>query len=537
MVKKIHPLILSGLSGLLLFAAWPVSPLSFLIFFAFVPLLWLERQISRGRRFFGWCYLAMLIWNLATTWWVCNSTLVGGMAAILANSLLMCLPWIGFYHIKRTLGSRYGYPALVLFWLSFEYIHLNWELSWPWLTLGNVFASHPGWVQWYEFTGSSGGSVWVLVINVLVFLTMGQLASRSAITATRGAKFFRYPLYILLLIVTPLLLSTLLSASIERQTAATLAATPNVVIVQPDIDPYEKFVAGNQEAELQKLIGLSESMIDNHTALVVWPETAIPVPIPEDEMKTNPFMAPVWDFLRKHPNINLLTGVEGVRIYNEEHKTPTAFMNPEIGKYMDSYNSAALLDSGGFRIYHKSKLVPGVETLPSFLKFMSPLFEKFGGTASGYTGQPERTVLVTSNNAYRIAPAVCYESIYGEFMSAYIRNGADLIAVITNDGWWGNTAGFKQHESYARLRAVENRRWLVRSANTGISCFIDPSGKVINPQPWDATAVIKMAIPANKGLTFYARYGDLLSKIAAAGAILLLIADIVFIIKHRARRG
>lgn len=479
----------------------------------------------------------MLIWNLATTWWVCNSTLVGGMAAILANSLLMCLPWIGFYHIKRTLGSRYGYPALVLFWLSFEYIHLNWELSWPWLTLGNVFASHPGWVQWYEFTGSSGGSVWVLVINVLVFLTMGQLASRSAITATRGAKFFRYPLYILLLIVTPLLLSTLLSASIERQTAATLAATPNVVIVQPDIDPYEKFVAGNQEAELQKLIGLSESMIDNHTALVVWPETAIPVPIPEDEMKTNPFMAPVWDFLRKHPNINLLTGVEGVRIYNEEHKTPTAFMNPEIGKYMDSYNSAALLDSGGFRIYHKSKLVPGVETLPSFLKFMSPLFEKFGGTASGYTGQPERTVLVTSNNAYRIAPAVCYESIYGEFMSAYIRNGADLIAVITNDGWWGNTAGFKQHESYARLRAVENRRWLVRSANTGISCFIDPSGKVINPQPWDATAVIKMAIPANKGLTFYARYGDLLSKIAAAGAILLLIADIVFIIKHRARRG
>jgi apolipoprotein N-acyltransferase len=146
-------------------------------------------------------------------------------------------------------------------------------------------------------------------------------------------------------------------------------------------------------------------------------------------------------------------------------------------------------------------------------------------------------VLASSNNSYRIAPAVCYESIYGEFMSGYIRNGADLIAVITNDGWWGNTAGFKQHESYARLRAVENRRWLVRSANTGISCFIDPSGKVINPQPWDATAVIKMAIPANKGLTFYARYGDLLSKIAMAGTIVLILADIVFILKHRVRRG
>src|SRR5579872_6782228 len=102
-VKKIHPFFLSILSGLLLFAAWPVSPLTFLIFVAFVPLLWLEQQATRGIRFFRWIYLSLLIWNLTTTWWVCNSTLPGGIAAILANSLLMCLPWIGFYNVKKRL--------------------------------------------------------------------------------------------------------------------------------------------------------------------------------------------------------------------------------------------------------------------------------------------------------------------------------------------------------------------------------------------------------------------------------------------------
>ncbi len=302
---------------------------------------------------------------------------------------------------------------------------------------------------------------------------------------------------------------------------------PNIVVVQPNIDPYEKFAPGNEEAELNKLIRLSESQLDSRTALVVWPETAIPEPIDEDAIKANPFMAPVWDFLRRHPSVDLLTGVEGYRVFRAENKGPYSFRLPNSDNYEDSYNSAALLDSNGAQIYHKSKLVPGVETLPSFMKFMTPLFEKFGGTTGGYAQQEERTVLLTSNNTYRIAPAVCYESIYGEFMSTYIRNGADLIAVITNDGWWGKSPGYRQHENYARLRAIETRRWIVRSANTGISCLISPAGEVLDPQPWDKTAAIKYPVPRTDTLTFYVRYGDLLSHLAiAAGPILLMLADI-----------
>lgn len=541
-LRRLSPLLLSVLSGLLLFAAWPVSPLTFLVFIAFVPLLWLEQQATSRKQFFGWTYLTLVIWNSATTWWVCNSTLIGGISAILANALLMCLPWIGFYNVKKRRGEKAGYTALILFWLTFEYIHLNWELSWPWLTLGNVFASHPGWVQWYELTGTSGGSLWILLINLLIFLllrTRFLSLSNTPAPPPHSPQLiptpnstprinFRLPLLIGALLIVPMILSRLLTPPSSGQ-AAQAAPSPNIILVQPNVDPWdEKFVAGKEQAQLQKLIRLSESLIDSNTALVVWPETAIPVGINEDEMKTNYFMAPVWDFLKRHPSINLLSGVEGFRFYTEQNKTPYSSKVPESDKYADSYNSAVLFDSSHFQVYHKSKLVPGVETLPSFLKFMSPLFEKFGGTTGGYTIQAERTVLHSYNQSWQIAPAVCYESIYGEFMSTYVRNGADLIVVITNDGWWGNTPGYKQHENYARLRAIETRRWVARSANTGISCFIDPAGEVMAPQPWAQTAVIKKTIPiTQKGQTFYVKYGDILSKGAVAATILLVIGLLV----------
>jgi apolipoprotein N-acyltransferase len=536
-LKKFNPLLLSLLSGLLLFAAWPVFPLTFLIFIAFVPLLWLEQQTTSRKKFFGWTYLTLVVWNIATTWWVLNSTLIGGVAAILANALLMCLPWILFYNIKKKRGEKIGYTALILFWLTFEYIHLNWELSWPWLTLGNVFASHPGWVQWYEFTGTSGGSLWIMLVNVLLFLLL-----REKIQKARWNT--RQVILIGTILIVPFIISWLLtpagkeSASYPSAPSAQTTGTrsPNIILVQPNVDPWdEKFVAGKEQAQLQKLIRLSESQIDSNTALVIWPETAVPVAIKEDEMKSNYFMAPVWDFLKRHPSINLLTGVEGFRFYSEQNRTPYSLKVPKSDKYEEVYNSAVLMDSSHFQVYHKSKLVPGVETLPSFLKFMSPLFDKFGGTTGGYARQSERTVLQTYNNSYHVAPAVCYESIYGEFMSAYVRNGADLIVVITNDGWWGNTAGYRQHESYARLRAIETRRWVARSANTGITCFIDPSGEVIDPQPWDKTAVIKMDIPAIRSRTFYVKYGDILSRLAIAGTILLIVWWLIMLLQPKKR--
>ncbi len=530
-MKNLHPLLLSFLTGLLLFAAWPTSPFTSLIFFAFVPLLWLERQGIRRKKFFGWVYLSMLVWNVSTTWWVWNATAPGAVGAFLANSLLMCLPWLGFHYIKKRIGETIGYLSLVVLWMSFEYIHLqDWGLSWPWLTLGNIFATHPGWVQWYEFTGASGGTGWILVVNILLFRLLWERYKRGVYTGQRTAWF-------LIALFAPFALSFFISTGLHPSAGET---DKNIVIVQPNIDPYEKIFTGSFEAQLQKLIRLSDSSVDNNTVLVVWPETALYMEngIDEAHMKENYFLRPLWDFLRRHPSVNLLTGVESYRIFDDSHGG-TARRLPSGNRYAEDYNAAVLLDSSGpAAFYHKSMLVPGVETLPSFLHFLAPVFEKFGGTTSGYTRQKERTPLTATNNSYSIATAVCYESIYGEFMSRYVRNGADLIAVITNDGWWGNTPGYHQHENYARLRAIETRRWLIRSANTGVSCVIDPEGRVIDPRPWDLAATIRYPAPVpDHRLTFYTRYGDWLSKLALALSILFLGWNIITILKTRRSRG
>ena len=510
-------------SSILLWASWPVSPFTFFIFVAWIPLLWLESNTGSHRKFFGFTYVAMLVWNIATTWWVWNASAPGSVGAFLANSLLMCLPWLGFRIVKKWLGEKPGYISLIVFWLCFEYLHLqDWGLSWPWLTLGNVFATHTEWIQWYAYTGTSGGSLWIMVVNVLLFFHLKNNVNREE------GKSYKYLVAGILIMVLPVAIS--IFSSMKKSAIG----DRNVVVIQPNIDPYEKIYTGTIEAQLHKLIQLTEKNIDTNTALVVWPETALYTEhgIDEETMKENFLLNPLWGFLKRHPGITLFSGVESFRKFDSQ---ATSTARPIGGGYFaDDYNGSVLLDSSGpHAFYHKSMLVPGVETLPWFLKFIDVWFEKFGGTTAGYAKQDERTVLNDGKHGYRIAPSICYESIYGEFMSQYVRNGANIICIITNDGWWGNTPGHKQHMNYARLRAIETRTWIARSANTGISCFIDPQGKVISQEPWDTAAALKMNIPFSDVKTFYVRNGDLLSKGITIAAVLLIITTMIVWIKKK----
>ena len=470
----------------------------------------------------------MLVWNIGTTWWICNSTVPGGIAAILANSFLMSLPWIGYYCVKKVFTQNLAYLSLLVFWLTFEYVHLNWQLSWPWLTLGNVFASHPGYVQWYEYTGTSGGSLWVLVVNILVVKLLKYYHVSKRIS-------LQHLLVAICVLAAPLLVSLLIGSSLDLPAPG----VKNVVVVQPDIDPYAKFDPGTQVAQLEKLIHLSEEKTDANTILVMWPETAVNSPNGIDETKVKDYasLSLIWTFLKAHPQLKLLTGIESCRFYNENDRTAGSRRVRNSNEYYDSFNAADLLDSSGaLQIYHKSKFVPGVETLPTYLRFLDTWFEQFGGTSSGYVPQEERTVLHDSLNHLQIAPAICYESLYGEFITAYVRNGANIISIITNDGWWANTSGYKQHMQYARLRAIETRRWVLRSANTGISCFISPDGIVHDAQPWDSASSIKQNITLLDTLTFYVRYGDIISKLAVTGAVFMFLFSVFLLIRKRATR-
>ena len=508
-MKKLQLFGFSILSGVLLFAAWPVSPLTFLIFVALVPLIFVADATNKRNKFFGYSFITLIIWNASTTWWIWNSTDVGSIAAITANALLMCLPWWGYFTFKNKFGKKIGYISLISFWMLFEYIHLNWQLTWPWLTLGNVFASHPDWIQWYEWTGVSGGTLWVLIINILVF----ELLDKSK------RSLFNQGILIVAISL-PYVISVMIG--IFHTNAAQQNEKNNVLIIQPNIDPYQKFESVSIPQQIQKLITLTEKEIDSSTQLVLWPETALAAGVVQNETQNTAVYQPVFELANRHPNIVLLTGIEDFKTYGTSKETLTARKTPE-GMYYDAFNSAVVIKANqSLQFYNKSKLVPGVESLPTFLNFMSPLFEHFGGTTGGYGRDSAAKAFHVSTNPYIAAPIICYESIYGEYVTEYVKRGANILTIITNDGWWGNTPGHKQHLQYARLRAIETRRYVARSANTGISAVIDEKGNILSTQPWDKTAFIKYNIPVLTGETFYVRFGDYLFKAAALIAALLL---------------
>lgn len=130
-----------------------------------------------------------------------------------------------------------------------------------------------------------------------------------------------------------------------------------------------------------------------------------------------------------------------------------------------------------------------------------------------------------------MAPVVCYESIFGEYVGDYINNGANLIFIITNDGWWRDTPGYKQHLAYARLRAIETRRQIARSANTGISCVVDELGNLHAEQPWWKEGYIMANLTPNNQKTFFVRFGDVLSKLASLITVLLIGYSIFLLFK------
>ncbi|MBC7651217.1 MAG: apolipoprotein N-acyltransferase [Deinococcales bacterium] len=517
-MKRFQSLCLSLLSGLLLFVAWPVSPITITIFFAFIPLLLVADATLKKNHFFFYTFIGLLVWNAATTWWIWNSTDVGSVAAIVANSLLMCLPWWGYFTFKQTYGKRSGYMALVVFWMLFEYIHFNWQLSWPWLTLGNVFASHPNWVQWYEYTGVSGGTLWVLLVNIVLKEVVWKFQVSDYKLQVSSLKFSTV-LSFFLLMVMPLLLSFIILKNIKptQQNSGS-----NVLIVQPNIDPYQKYNSSSNAQQIAQLVQLSEQNIDTTTQLIIWPETALSIPELQEQVAGNMYYKPVFDFVNRHPNITLLSGIDTYKYYGTEKATATAHLAAN-GTFYDAFNSAITIKANiGLQFYNKSKLVPGVESLPTFLNFMSPVFEKFGGSSGGYGKSDSAKVFAVTGNPYIAAPVICYESIYGEYVASYVQRGANIITIITNDGWWGNTPGHKQHLQYARLRAIETRRWVARSANTGISAVINNVGNIVTTIPWNEAAVIKYAIPITTKQTFYVDFGDYLYKIASVFAALFI---------------
>lgn len=512
---------LALISAALLWLAWPPIPYtSPILLFAFVPLMVALQRLENDnsiikKPFFLIAGLTFLVWNTTSIYWVFNS--LNAVMPTIAACLLSLIPfglgaflmtlslWI-YCKIAKNARPFIADISLIGLWMSYEYLHQSWDLKFPWMTLGNGFATTPQLIQWYEFTGVYGGSLWILVSNILIFRIFQAKGERQKAEGKElnGKKSNIALISLAAWIIIPLSISVYMYSNYEEEINPS-----NVVVVQPNIDPYGKNYTYTAEQQLEVLLKLSKEKAQVNTEFFIWPETALVGFTEENSFLSSPNFKTTSHFLDSFRNATVITGAETYAVYQNK-KTPSARLDKQNNIYWDSFNTAvAIENSPKLQFYHKSKLVPGVEKMPfpALLNILTPLFEKFGGSTGGYGAQEEPSNLYTASGI-GVVPAICYESIWGDWVAKSVNQGAQFIAIITNDGWWGNTSGKDQHLDYARLRAVENRRWVARSANTGISAFINQRGDVVQHTEWWQPAVLKQDINLNSELTFYTKHQD-----------------------------
>ncbi len=532
----------------------------FFALFGFVPLLCMNRiaNLAGVRHVWIYHYVAFVLWNAATTFWVCNATIGGGIFAVLANAFQMSVIFAVFRLSERRFRGILPYIFLAVMWIAWERAYIYADISWPWLVLGNAFARSIACVQWYEFTGALGGSLWIWLVNITVYRLLAAISDGST-ARWNGFGTVALIIWLLLIVAGPFVTSRVIFDRYEE--------TDNpleVKIFQPNIDPYHKFELLTQKQQTDILLSQMEKALGPVDTLVTEDDLdataglAIFASLAESDSFVAPVVAPVLllapetftsdivvgdydlsvtyrrflEFLQGRTGVNILFGASSRSYTASAHRPSYSARQLNDGRWVESHNSALMLDgTGRTEICHKNKLVVAVEKMP-YPKVFSKIDDLLGGVMGRCVGQDGVTVFNCCGTAdtVKVGCAICYESVYGEYYTQYIREGAEVMAIITNDAWWGDTPGYRQHLSYASLRAIETRRDIARCANTGISGFIDQRGVLRDPSPWWKKAVVEGSVNRNDRLTFFVVHGDITGRVCCLLFCLLFLALIVQLI-------
>ena len=509
-------------SALLLSIPWEGAS-CITLFIGLLPLMLVSAQYSPSWRdtlsMLGWAALTFVLWNVATVWWIWNATPVGPIAATIISSWWSLLAFMAYHIVSKKASKALAYTTLITTWIAAEYIYTQAPaLSFPWLTLGNGFADDTWAVQWFEYTGVFGGSLWVLLVNVLAFEACLTMRKKSWIAAT-------------LALIIPLCISIGLYYYYEPDSKFyTSLDKTTVSVTQPNIPCYDKF-NNTPEQQQENLLNLLAEAPDS-AEFVLMPETALAELINDRQPEMSSIVSQISEALYKHkPATMVVSGGETWRAYGKVRGSETARKRGSI--YADIYNASLGIDTTSkVQIHRKGKLVVGVETIPAWLRKGGDLFAIDLGGTLGQLGIGD-TCIPFEHNGKRVAPAICYEGIYGNHMAEFARNGAEALFVVSNDGWWGNTLGHKYLFAFCRLRAIELRRDVARSANTGISGFITMQGEDRQRLEWDNRGVLTADIRLNNELTFYAKYGDYIGRLSLLIAGLCLLYFVAIMVKKR----
>ena len=341
------------------------------------------------------------------------------------------------------------------------------------------------------------------------------------------------------LVILPMIISVVKYNSFDEKPIGSV----NVLMLQPDLDPYaEKYSQDSLTIE-NDLLSLAERNSKGKIDYYIAPETALPGngSISETAFEKSLILNNIKGFLSKHPGSVFTTGISSHHFYTSENGLPKEAYQLNPGLWVERFNSAIqVIPNQKVEVYHKGKLVPGVEIFP-YISYLKPLLGNaminLGGTVASLGTDKERTAFSNPFNKGKVAPIICYESIYGEFTGDYVKKGANFLAIMTNDSWWGVTEGHKQLLSYAKLRAIETRREIARAANSGISAHINVKGEIIEDTFYGDKTALYAKVNLYDGMTFYTKAGDLLSRFSIFALGFLLFYFLIKRFQNRTKRN
>lgn len=511
-----------------------------------VPLLLFEDQISKNKRWrklrvFGYAYLFFAAFNFFTIWWVKNASWIGVIASVVVNSFFFALITSLYSSVKNRLSFKAGIIAFPAFFVGWEYIEFqDWDLSWPWLTIGHAFGNWSELIQWFSYSGVLGGSLWLLIINIYIFLIIKSWREKEE-------QFIRFKkaIQLGLVILIPILISLIMYYSYEDE-----GFEQDIVVLQPNMEPYsdnfmnskgEEYLPLSSIEHVKEFTKMADKIMDESVDWLLMHETALPKTETNYSIHFSPSIQVLKNWRKsKYPNTSILTGL-AFREYKTDKELsvnsvlPATYKRTYDGKYYEYFNSSVLINGKEDTLlqYHKSRLVIGVERIPSYFIYFQHYLNDFDSDPEAVIYNPnnatqsEREVFYDVNDSSIVAPVICYESVFGEYLTDYVKRGANFIGIITNDSWWGDTPGYQQHWSFARLRAIETRRSVARSANTGMSGFINQRGDVLQESVYLTPDCLRQKIKCNSNITFYVKYGDVVGKIGLGLTIMILLNLIV----------
>jgi apolipoprotein N-acyltransferase len=491
-------------SGIILGISFPPIPFPFtlLIFVGLVPYFIIIRKKTTLSSISSATFLFSFFFSITTIYWVGSWSseadpylMLAGVALLLAYPTVMLIPSTLFYLARKVFPKFDALWLFPLFWVTLEYLLTLTDLRFPWLLLGHGLAKFNWFIQGADIIGTNGLSLVVAYINVLLFKAFFEKKSEE--------KFKLKPL-----LVAVTIFLCLMVYGIYKVSSFTISDRKiKVGIVQPDLNPWDKWSTGNLSQLTKQYLDLSQKCVDEGAEVILWPETAIPVyafggtyAVLENS---------IFNFLDTN-NVSLLTGMPDIIYDFDQNNIPEDAKFSEQGNYYyRTYNAVIGLNPGSREIqrYGKMKLVPLGEKVPfaDQFSFLGDIF-KWGVGITGWNIGKDTTVFKIYNNdlnTVKVGGLVCYESVDPVFVTEFVQMGAELITVVTNDSWYGKSSGPYQHKDFAMLRAVENRRSVVRCANGGVSCIINAKGEILAETDMFVQTTLVGKVPLQNEKTFY----------------------------------